>query len=58
LAATPSINDIIVTPQNSLSTASFWISTVTSAQFTINTSAAAGVATFIFSWQADVFVNS
>jgi hypothetical protein len=53
LYSTPSINNIIVTPTNSLgSAAKYWISNVTSTQFTINVNVDPGVTTATFVWQA------
>ena len=54
LARTPAVKDIRVTPINNLGNASkFWISGVSSAQFTINVDSNPGATTATFSWQAD-----
>jgi hypothetical protein len=54
LSYTPSLNQISVTPQKTLTNAAFfWIDTVTSSQFTIHTNANPD-ANVDFSWQANV----
>lgn len=54
LALTPSLEQIMVTPQASLgSAAKYWISTPTSTQFTINVNAAPG-SSVAFGWIANV----
>lgn len=51
LAITPSINNIMVTPTNSMGNAAkYYISTVTSTQFTINVNADPGATTATFVW--------
>jgi parallel beta helix pectate lyase-like protein len=51
LAITPSINNIVVTPTNSMGSATkYYISTVTSTQFTINVDVNPGATTATFSW--------
>jgi hypothetical protein len=53
LSMTPTLEQISVTPQTSLGSAAFyWISTVTSTQFTINLNANPA-ATVTFGWKAD-----
>lgn len=55
LAATPSLQNIVVTPTNNLGSATkFWISGATSSQFTINVNAAPGAATATFAWTAAI----
>ncbi len=55
LATTPALADIKVTPTNNLgSAAKFWISTVTSTQFTINVNADPGAGTATFVWNAEI----
>jgi hypothetical protein len=52
LSATPSINDISVTPTNNMGTAAkYWVSTVTATQFTINVDANPGATTATFVWK-------
>jgi len=51
LAITPSINNILVTPTNSMGSATkFYVSTVTSTQFTINVNTDPGATTATFVW--------
>lgn len=52
LSITPNIQDIIVTPTNNPTNAvKYWVSNITSTQFTINTSADPGTSTATFAWQ-------
>ena len=52
---TPSVGDILVTPTNNLGVATkFWISTITSTQFTINVDVNPGASTATFAWQVNV----
>lgn len=54
LAATPTLQQIIITPQSSFgSAAKFWVSNPTSTQFTINVDANPGQ-TVTFGWRADI----
>jgi hypothetical protein len=54
LALTPTLDQIMITPQTTWgSAAKYWISGATSTQFTINVNAAPG-ATLTFSWTANV----
>jgi len=53
LSGTPALNNISVTPTNSLGTAAkFWISGVGATQFTINVNADPGATTATFAWSA------
>lgn len=53
LSFTPTVNNISVTPTNSLGNAAkFWISGVGATQFTINVNADPGATTATFSWSA------
>jgi hypothetical protein len=55
LSDTPTLDNILVTPTNNLGTATkFWISTLTSTQFTINVDANPGASTATFAWRAEV----
>jgi hypothetical protein len=53
LDMTPALSNITLTPTNSLGTAAkFWVSNVTSTQFTVNVNADPGATTATFSWFA------
>lgn len=53
LAQTPTAGNIAVTPTNNMGTAAkFWISGITSTQFTINVNADPGATTATFAWSA------
>jgi hypothetical protein len=55
LGETPSIQDISVTPTNSLGNAAkFWVSAVSSTTFTITVDADPGSDTAIFAWKANI----
>lgn len=55
LAVTPALKNIVVTPTNSLGSATkFWISSPTSSNFTINVDANPGATTATFVWTAAV----
>jgi hypothetical protein len=55
LGETPSIQDISVTPTNSLGSATkFWVSAVSSTTFTITVDADPGSDTAIFAWKANI----
>lgn len=59
LPTTPTINDIRITPTGTTtSNCGIWyIDTITSTQFNVNTKAAPGASTFAFSWAAEVDPN-
>lgn len=55
LDATPALSQITVTPTNNLGSATkFWVSNVTSTQFTINVDANPGATTATFVWKAEL----
>ena len=55
LAVTPAVQNISVTPTNSLGSATkFWISGVNNVQFTINVNTDPGVTTATFAWNAQM----
>jgi hypothetical protein len=54
LSVTPVAQDITLTPTNNLGNAShFWVSTITSTQFTINVDSDPGATTATFGWRAE-----
>jgi len=59
LSKTPNTRDISITPTNNMGSATkFWISGLTSTQFTINVNVDPGATTATFAWQANILYGT